>query len=334
MATFQDCSLGMVKEGSYGTNTTVTRWLEFVDETLDYNKEIKQGQGLRVGTRVARSARRVPVTTDAGGDITVELISKGLGILLEACFGTSAVNLVAGSTYQHMFTLGDLLPSLTIQKGIVDTAGAVNPHTFLGCTIDSWEIDCGNGEIANLKATVDAKDVVTATAYAAPSYAAGANLFTFKDGAISTGTLTAPTTTTIASAATPIASVRSFNLKGSNNVAGDRYMLGGGGKKAKPTVGLREITGSAEVEYDSALFRDAVLADSAMSLVLTFTGTGALSTGFETLQIVLPEVKFDGKLPASNAGELITISTEFTVLDNLTAAQPIWVILRTSDAAI
>jgi len=31
VTTFQDCSLGMVKEPSYGTNTTVTRWLEFLD---------------------------------------------------------------------------------------------------------------------------------------------------------------------------------------------------------------------------------------------------------------------------------------------------------------
>ena len=70
-----------------------------------------------------------------------------------------------------------------------------------------------------------------------------------------------------------------------------------------------------------------------MSLVLTYTG-GALSAGTETLQVVVSEMKLDGKLPTSNGGELITVGLEFTVLDNLTAAQPLWIVARTADAAL
>jgi hypothetical protein len=68
VASTQDCSVGFVAETTYKTGVTVSRWVEYLDESLDWNKNIKQGKGLRVGSRVARSARRVscrPLTAAA-----------------------------------------------------------------------------------------------------------------------------------------------------------------------------------------------------------------------------------------------------------------------------
>lgn len=333
MTTFQDCSLGLAKETTYGTGVTVNRFLEFTEETFDYAKNVVQGEGLRVGSRVARSARRVVTTSDAGGDVTIECLSKGMGLVWEQCMGTGTSTLVSGSTYQQVFTLADTMPSATWQKGIPRYDGTVDAYTYTGGTVDSFELEFGNAEIAKLKPTVDARDVTTATAYATPSYAAGGNLFHFATGALSTGTVTAPTATALASSATALGNVRSGNISVSHNMGTSRYNFGAGGKKAKPSTGMREIKGSLTVEYDSTTFRDAVLADTPMSLVLTFTG-GALSTGVETLQVVLSEIKLDGKLPASNGGDEVTVDLEFTVLDNLTAAQPMWVVARTSDTAL
>lgn len=333
MTTFQDCSVGIVKEVTYGTAVTVSRWLEFTEETLDYTKNVVQGQGLRVGSRVARSGRRVVTTSEAGGDLTVECLSKGQGVLWEALMGTGASTLVSGSVYQQVFTLADTPPSLTIQKGIPRVDGTVDAYTFTGAQCDSFEVAFGNAEIATVTSSWNARDVTTATAYATPSYATSANLYHFAGGAITTGTVTAPTTTALASSITTLANVRSGTIQVSHNPANDRYNFGGAGKKSKPTVGLREITGTLEVEYDSATFRDAVLNETPMSLIVTYTG-GALGVGSETLQIVVSEMKLDGKLPTSNGGELITVGMEFTVLDNLTAAQPLWVVTRTADAAL
>lgn len=333
MTTFQDCSIGFAKESTYGTGVTPSRFLEFVDESLDFNKTIVQGQGLRVGSRVARSSRRVMPTADAGGDFSLEAVSKGLGLLWEFLMGSGSSTLVSAATYQQVFTFADTLTSATFQKGLPRVDGTVDAYTFLGCTCDSWEMEFGNADIPMIKVTTDAKDVTTGTAYATPSYPSGANLFTFAGGAISTGTFTAPTATALASGATALANVRSGSVKVAHNPATDRYNFGGGGRKAKPTVGLREITGSLTVEYDSATFRDAVLNETPMSLVLTYTG-GALGTGNETLQIAIPEVKFDGKLPAANAGQMITVDLGFVGLDNLSAAQPMWVVARTADTAL
>lgn len=337
MATFQDSSIGLVVESTYGTPVTVTRFPEFTDENLDWKKNIKQGQGLRVGGRVARSARRTVPSADGGGDISLELTSKGLGLLFQAMFGTGVSTNVSGATYQQNFTLGDTPPPLTIQRGTPEIGGSVDAYTFSGCMVDSFVLNFPNDDICNLKVTIDAGQITTATGYASPSYVTSPSLFTFAGGAIYNGTLTAPTTTTLATGSTPLANIRDGSLTVNHNLAKDRQNLGGGiaaGRKAQPTVGLRAISGALTAEYANTTFRDAVLNDTPMALVLTFQTATSLSTGVETFQLVLPEVKFDGQLPNTNKTDLITVPLAFQVLDNLTAAQPIWAIFRTSDTAL
>jgi hypothetical protein len=335
MVSTQDASLGLAVETTYKTGVTPSRWYEFVDASLDFNKQIKQGMGLRVGGRVARSARRVVPAADAGGDFTVECTSKGMGLLWQACLGTGSSTLTSGSVYQQLFTLGDNPSSLTIQKGVVEAGLTVDAYTFLGCMVSAWEFDFPNADICSLKVTIDAGDLDTATSYASPSYATSPALFEFSGGTISTGTLTAPTSTTLASATTALADVRSGTVSCANNLTADRFNLGGGGRKSKPTVGLRGITGTLAVEYDSTDFRDAVLDDSPMCIVLDFAATAeTLGAGHPHLQVVLPEVKFDSEIAKTNGTDLVVQNMSFSVLDNLSAAQPIWVVMTTADTEL
>ena len=67
---------------------------------------------------------------------------------------------------------------------------------------------------------------------------------------------------------------------------------------------------------------------------MTLTSTESLSAGTATLQVVLPAVKLDSGIPVSNNGDFVTVEHNFTVLDNLTAAQPLYVVLRTADTAL
>ena len=48
---------------------------------------------------------------------------------------------------------------------------------------------------------------------------------------------------------------------------------------------------------------------------------------------MLSEIKLNGDIPEGD-GMLPILKVPFDVLDNLTATQPIWVIHRTSDAAL
>jgi hypothetical protein len=156
MTSTQDCSIGIGVESTYKTPVTVTRWLEYLDESVDWNKSVKQGKGLRVASRVARSPRRAVTSAQGAGDFSMEATSKGMGLVWQACLGSSVSNLVSGATFQQVHTLGDNPASLTLQKGLVridPTTGVatVDPYTYAGCMVDSWEFEFPNDDIASLK---------------------------------------------------------------------------------------------------------------------------------------------------------------------------------------
>lgn len=327
MTTPQDCSVGLGVESVYGTAVARTRWFEFLDESFNFVKNVKQGVGLRVGSRVARSGRRVVASAEGSGDLTIEAVTKGLGLLWQLGLGSGTSTLVSAGRYQQVFTLGDVMPSATIQKGIPRADGTVDAYTFTGCMVESLTIDCPNADNVKVKTSWNAKDMTTGTAYTAPSYATGPSVFTFAHGAVYSGALTAPTATALGSAATPVASIRSGSITIKHNLKTDRYNCGGGGRKEKPFAGIREISGSLVAEYADVAFRDAIVNDTSMTLVKTFTA------GADVLQIVIPDVRFDGDIVKAST-DLAMQDIKWTGLDGLTAAQPIWIVCRTADTAL
>ena len=327
MTTPQDCSVGLGIESVYGTAVARTRWFEFLDESFNFVKNVKQGVGLRVGSRVARSGSRVVASAEGSGDLTIEAVTKGLGLLWQLGLGSGTSTLVSAGLYQQVFTLGDVMPSATIQKGIPRADGTVDAYTFTGCMVESLTIDCPNADNVKVKTSWNAKDMTTGAAYTAPSYATGPSVFTFAHGAVYSGALTAPTATALGSAATPVASIRSGSITIKHNLKTDRYNCGGGGRKEKPFAGIREISGSLVAEYADAAFRDAIVNDTSMTLVKTFTA------GLDVLQIVIPDVRFDGDIVKAST-DLAIQDIKWTGLDGLTAAQPIWIVCRTADTAL
>lgn len=336
MAALTDLSIGLANESEFGTYVAPTRWYEFTEEDFAFEPIRVQGEGMRVGSILPRSARRVTTRKQAAGSFTTPCMTKGMGLLWQSIFGTSASTLVSGSTYQQNHTLaaGPTIVSRTIQKGLVRADGTVDPYSFLGCTVDEWEFVLED-ELATLSTTWDARDMTTAQSYAAPSYVTSPNLFHFGQAAITIGgSVTAPTTTALATGGTAVTNVRSFKIGGNRKLNKERFTFGGAGLKRQQLVGGGEITGELVVEYDAITYRDAFVADTELPIVLTLTSEGALSTGFATLQIVVSAAKLDGAIPVANNGDLITVAHPFTVLDNLTAAQPIYVCQRTADTAV
>lgn len=333
MSNFQDWSVGIGRESTFGIPATVNRWLEFTEpKPFEIDLGIKQGAGLRPGSRVARAARRVKTIRQASGDITVEAFSKGLGLLLEACMGAGVSTLVSGTTYQQVHSLADVLPSHTIQFGIPNSAGTIRPLTYSGCTVSAWELGGAVGDIATLKTTWDARNWTTATAYASPSYPTGGNLFTVESATIYSGTYTAPTATALASATTAVAGVKDFKVGMANSVLTDRFFMNSAGLKDRQLPGTRLPTVELNVEYQDNTFWDALEAQSDLCLVITLAG-GALSTGNETMQIAIPDLKLDGGLPEGGPDAIASQAIKMVGLDNLTNP-PIVAVSRTSDTAL
>lgn len=334
MANLQDCSINIKPETVYKTAVTPDRAYEFTDESLKWVPNIVQGQGLRVGSYMPRSGRRVVPTGDGEGDVTFEVMSKAFGYLWNACVGNGVSTLVGGSTFQQNYTWAKIPASLTIQKSSIRADGTVDPFTFKGCMVTQFVITFANSGLVTLQVSFDIGDYDTSTGFASLTYATTPNLFHFSSLAFASGTFTAPTTIIMPSAATPLTNVRSLTITGNRNPVDDRFNAVATGRKDQPIGTQFDVTGSMDVEYTSVTQRDAFLNQTAQSLVATVTA-GALSTGLETLCVAIPEMKIDdGGVPEANGTGLIVMTETFTALDNLSAAQGFYLSTRTADTTV
>lgn len=338
MATPQDCSINVAQESTYGTYVAGTRAYEFDDESFNYEPVRVDGQGLKVSARTKLAYRSVDTVKAGTGSLTVPAATKGMGLLLNAALGTSASTLVSGSTYQQNYTLGDTPASLSIQKSVPrTTSGTIDPYSFLGCMVSQWSFDGSNADLPTFSFDFDVRALDTAQSFASLTYPtlATGSIYSFKDSsAMYGGTLTVPTTTAIATGATAATDLRDFKFEVNNNLADDRFNVGGAGLKSKPTVGFREISGSFTAEYEATTYRDDYLANTSRPLVVTYTSAESLSAGTSTLQFVFPDIKVRSAIPVANKGDLITVEHNFTAYQTTTATQAMYVVLRTSDSAV
>ena len=338
-----DVQLGIKKQTNFTTPATVDQFPEFVSETLDRQVTFIQSKGLRAGSRVARSARRLVASDGAGGGVVLEAPLKGLGVWLEAAFGTvsnTAVPSASGAFQQvHTPSTGDPINTYTIQKGIpVQGAAAASPMTFNGAWCKSITFDAKAGEVLTVTTDWGAKEVVTNTALAPASYPTGNDVFTYCHGAITLGgTLTKPSTTALASTTgTAAANVVDFSLTFDQGLDDGGRTLGGACKVSRvPLLGMASISGTMTVEYADNVLRDAYLAQTDLALVLNFQHTTTIGTGTPVpayLQIVVPVIRLDGELPKVDGSTPVKMSMGFTGLDGLASAtSPIYVVYRTTD---
>lgn len=304
--------LGIATETTFNTPVTVTRFYEFTNESLNYNKNTAVGLGLRAGGQLPRSQRRVVTTSDASGDINLDLPTSGLGLLLAHATGTFPTK-AAGS---FTFTLGDVgLKSFTSQVGVPQYGGTVTPKTIGGCKISSWELAVSNAGIATGRFSVDGASFTTATALATASYSSTTNLFHFAQSAITVD-------------GTAVANIKDFTLTVDNVIKTDRFNLGAAGiKSAQVNNGFRKITGTVTAEFTDTTLLAKFLSDASAALALSFT------SGSDALSITVSAVKFDGEAPQVAGPEVIDVNFSFEAYDNGTDA-PLTIVYTTADAAL
>lgn len=315
--------LMIAKETTPGTAVTVTRPLEFNSESLALTKNIVQGAGLRGGGRtLARSSRRAYTTRTVGGDINLDVATKGMGLLFEQMMGSSTSAVIGATTaYQQVHTLGQLTgKSMTVQVGRPTTAGVVQPFTYRGCKVTSWELACEVGGILTLSLTLDGWDETTGTALATPAFPASTEVFHFAQGALVLGG-TVATASGVASltGGTTVATVTGATVTGEQSLAAERFFFGSAGVKAEqlendwPTV-----SGSLDAEFtDLTSVYNTFSSDAATALRLRFTGTTAISgSEFPTLEVLLPSIRFDTGAPGVDGPDVLSFGADFTALDD------------------
>ena len=339
MSNATDVALTLAAETTYGTPVTVTKSFEFLKESLTFRKKVNDSASYRYGSSFKSSAGRVIVTTDAGGDVSMEVGTVNFGVLWKACLG-AATSTKDGATnvYQQVHTIGSTLPSLTVQKVLpsLNTDGTFSDavYTFTSAMVSKWALNVPNAGVATLDLTLDSRDVLTTTAKATPAYGANNHVLHFGGACLYTGTLTAPTATVAASATTAVANVKDITIECDNALAVDKtYYFCGAGKKSKPWKGVPQVSGKMTVEFvTDGPFVAAFLADTAMTLLLNLR---AMENDDEKVQVALSEIRIEGDLPqAGGTPGVIEMTVPFTAYANGVAAQPIWVVNRTFDTSI
>jgi hypothetical protein len=301
--------------GGFGVYSAPTRFMEYVGETMKYNKHVTQGQGLRAGGSFAQSARRVVTGTDASGDIDIEMASRGIGLILAHAMGLYPTG-GAGPNYVYVFTPGDQgAVSFTAQIGEPQYGGTVTPKNLLGCKITDWTLSVAQAGILMGKFAVSASGYENSTALAVASYPGTYDVFNFAQGTIKVD-------------GTSVANIRDWSLTVANNLNVNRRNLSNSGKIANQTHnGFRGGTGAITAEFTDTTLTAKVLNDAATSIDMIFTN------GTQILEILTPVSFLDDGTPMVSGPGDIDIPMTFTVLDNKTLA-PITITYTTTDATL
>lgn len=309
MATALDAQIGFVDETTFGTPVAVTRFYEFVSESLKMDQARIESSALRSGTRVQRSDRWGLGKKTVGGDVQFELANKSFGLLFKHAFGgvaTAQPDSVGNPTvYKHTFTPGAYPTSLTAQVGRTDVSGTTRAFTYHGMRVAQWELGCSVDEIASLKMSFDGEDEDTSTGLATVSYPASLSLLTFVNGTLSIGG--------------SAASVKSASIGGQNGMATDRYFLGSVLKKQQLEMGMRTYSGTFEAEFEALTHYNRFVNGTEAEIILNFQG-GVISGAFNYEAKITANVRFDGETPTVSGPEIVGQTLPFKVIDNGTTS--------------
>ena len=303
-----DAQLGFKSESTVGTAVTVDKFLPFRSENIKNNIEYLDTQTLS-----ARRTVRMVVAGTKGveGSITTELPNTTIATLLKHMFGT--VGTTGTGPYTHTYSPADLTgDSLTIQVGRPDQASTVQPFTYAGCKINTWELSANEGEIAHLTLNVLGMTETTATALATASFDSAWSPFVFTHG-----------TVTVAAGAQDY--VRDFNLSADNKIE-QRFRMGSATSKQPLEIGVREYTGTITADFNGLTDYARYTGGTQAALVLTF------NNGTQTLTITM-NVIFTGETPEVGVPELVAQALPFRVMSSTSDAAAITAVLVNSESS-
>lgn len=271
--------MGVVKETTYGTPVTVTRFVEFDSEKIQPEMDVFEPKVARTLTRLPRYDRFVRGIYGHAGSVKFPVMTKGFGFWLQHMVGSAPTTTgPTDSTYSHAADIGSLCGvSFTMQVNrpygvctLVDT-----PFTYAGGKLQDWTLSCqagGDGVVMFEGTTVFASGE-SSTALASASYASGMEFLPWGGSDVVVGGIALP--------------VYSWSVKCDNKLKIDRKQARNSWARREPVEnGLREIT--VELEVDLEAYVDGTPASTVGFLRkgMTTAGAAAIATdAYETMVI-------------------------------------------------
>jgi hypothetical protein len=339
--------VGYLAETTVGTAVTVTKFVEFLTESITYSPTWLMGEGLKAGQSYRRASRVAQSRLSVAGDLEIEHADRGgIGLLWRHALGsafTAPVQIGTTTAYQQIHipsTSGKTGLGLTVQVGRPQTDGTVRPHTYSGVKVVSWEFSCNDNEIAKLKLTLDGWNEATATGLATASYTASTGVFSFEDastftlgGTASTGG--SPALITVTTGTTVSTLVKGVTITGTTPLATERFGLGNAGvKKEQIDNGFPSVQIKLDAEYTSRTeLYDLLRANTTTALQLDFSQGDAGTSNPFRLSFIAPACKVLEGAPTTSGPDLTQSSYTLEAFDDGTNA-PFQVRLVSTDTVL
>jgi hypothetical protein len=318
-----DAQVGFAAESTWGTAVTVTRFLEFQEESLTNEPTFTEGVGLRPGVYFKRITRTRQSRKSVEGDVSMEWATKGMGLLVKHMLGSTVATptLIAGSAYKQVHTPSGLFGlGLTTQVGKPEPGtGTVVPHTFAGCKVSSWEFSCDDSSNPMLSMSLLGRSETTATALASASYLAGSTVFDFTNTSLKLGGTpsTSGGETTIASGTALAAIAKSITIKGETPMADERFGLGNAGLRSQPLQNdTPTITGSLDTEYAKTELYDPFQANTVIPIQFDLTGAVISGSDVYRLSFIMPACLIKSAKPNVSGPDIVSMSVDFEAYSN------------------
>jgi hypothetical protein len=332
------------------------RSYEMKSETMELKKTAVTGEGLAAGKVYQRTKRRVQTVYDSNGTVSLDLPTRQMAFWARHMVGSFGYTLVtptqiaSSGVYKSVHWPGPLGgKSFVMQKGVPATDATVEPFTYVGCKLASWEIACSVGAIASLTLNIDARNELAGAgngdplngsvpglaAFAVPVTGLGESVFHFKQATLFTGGTPTVAANIVSLVGTSAAgNIKDVTIQHSLALDNNRYFVGSGAFKGEQIEnGYRHIGGSFVIEWlSSEAMYNAYAADTTTSLQLTFTGA-TVSTSNYLFDIIIPNIKLDGESPKVGGPQVVTESCQFTGLDD-ESTTPIQILYQSEDSAI
>jgi len=285
--------VGAVKEVTWGTPLTVTRFWEFNSEKIKPMRGRAVSKGMRAGGRVRRTDRQVPYEQGAAGPIEVDVLSRGFGFWLEHMLGTVATGATVDSKTTHTGSIGDLTgKGFTFQSNRpFHPADTDQAFTWAGGKVKSWKVSNKIGDILSVEMDFDFQSTATATALASASYPAAGEALSFTGGVVTIGG-----TSTDITEATVGCDNKLFGTSDSD----DRRYIRGNAQHREPMEGdFREVSWELTPDFSDLTnynrFASATAAGLLATIVLTWTGNLLIgASSLPTFVITIQNASFDG----------------------------------------
>lgn len=296
-------------ESTYGTAVAPTRAFEAKADTFTRDVEYIESIGFRRDLQTIRSDRHDTVSLGASGSIEVDMLNKGMGLLLQHALGTSSGPTQQASTaaYLQTFATNDTGPtgSYSVQVSRNDSSGTLRTFTYEGSTITGWNISQDLGAATSMTFNFDSENEQTTTAEATPAYPSSADVFVYTDATIEIDD-------------SAITSFTSFSLDADLAMKTDRRFLQGSATKSQPKrSGVPSYTGAISGEFASLTQYNAFVAGTTFKLEFIATmGTAIEGSHYPYFHVTMPVCKWTGSTPVASLDDMTTIELPFVVLDN------------------